>query len=356
MQIVPVLNMRETAVFHLLVYLLDRTRFEHARLQLVALSTSPEDEEYFLSSRRFWSKKELEVGENRGSSSGPISQSQRRLQTLPRWRGGRYRGSLGVALARSVSTGAVDVRTGQRRISRRIACTGRARGNVCRHGRRSHSAVYHRLRSGNRHESGDTDRTIGDGGCVGENREGELDRDRGDTRLRTTPGNADSKRNPDSAETQRLSVANHGSAALACITSADIEQLLLEVKPTNATTVVCAAVVFLLSSDDKVPADFRWPQGFAAVARRADDFLANLREKSGKVVSPFKAQVLQFVLQREDIMPMAIERQGGHTVARCVVRCGAVDVSYFLSTTADLHMSAVLTASDKYTCETFLGI
>ena len=48
-----------------------RYRYEEARSQLVSLSTSPADEEYFLRSRRFWSEKELGVAGACGEMSPP---------------------------------------------------------------------------------------------------------------------------------------------------------------------------------------------------------------------------------------------------------------------------------------------
>lgn len=108
------------------------------------------------------------------------------------------------------------------------------------------------------------------------------------------------------------------SAALACISPADIERLMAETNPANATTVVCAAVAFLLAPDDNAPEDFCWPQGFEAIARPAEMFLKRLQNNSSRVANPFKARVLRFVLQREDILPVVVEQQVGRTAARQV--------------------------------------
>lgn len=109
---------------------------------------------------------------------------------------------------------------------------------------------------------------------------------------------------------------DEGSSALACISPEDVERLLAEKRPIAGTTVVCAAVVFLLRPDDNVPEDFCWPQGFEAVARPADEFLLRLHEVGSRAVSAFKARALRFMLEREDVLPVAIESEGAHTVAR----------------------------------------
>lgn len=106
------------------------------------------------------------------------------------------------------------------------------------------------------------------------------------------------------------------SAALSCLTVDDIERLLQEEDLLPATTAVCAAIVFLLAPEGQPPEDFYWPRGFEAVALPAEDFLLKLHTVSGSAGSSSKAQILRFVLQREHIMPAAIELQGGHAVAR----------------------------------------
>lgn len=106
------------------------------------------------------------------------------------------------------------------------------------------------------------------------------------------------------------------SAALSCLTVDDIEQVLREVDPLPATVAVCAAVVFLLSPEDQPPAGFLWPQGFEAVALPVEDFLWRLHEASGGTASSTKARFLAPVLQREDLVPEEIERQGEHAIAR----------------------------------------
>lgn len=104
--------------------------------------------------------------------------------------------------------------------------------------------------------------------------------------------------------------------ALADVSPADIEQLLGETEPPPATTVVCAAMVFLLAPEGKNPEGFSWPQGFEAWARPAEAFLQRLRDASSTAVSPSKAQALRSVLQTEDLLPVALEQGSGHTVAR----------------------------------------
>lgn len=106
------------------------------------------------------------------------------------------------------------------------------------------------------------------------------------------------------------------SAALSCLTVDDIEQVLREVDPLPATVAVCAAVVFLLSPEDQPPPDFLWPGGFEAVALPVEDFLWRLHEASGGTASSTKAHFLAPVLQRGDLLPEVIEREGGHAVAR----------------------------------------
>lgn len=106
------------------------------------------------------------------------------------------------------------------------------------------------------------------------------------------------------------------SAALSCLAADDVERLLEDENPVPATTVVCAAIVFLLAPDNQVPEDFCWPRGFEVVARPADEFLRRLNDISGTTVSSFKARVLRFLLQKEEVLPAVIELQGGHAVAR----------------------------------------
>lgn len=291
------------------VSILGQNRFEEARLQLIALSTSPADEEYFLSSRRFWSKEELEVVENGGSGRGPTSPARRRPKTLPTWKTSRRLHNSGVALVHSSSIATIDSRTMQRGTrSRRMSTAERGSGIFYQDSGGSHPPVQslefpsqsrrlQGLSSGVRHkDSGPKDRA--------------KHRNCGYVRLRVTRGCVQPGRKIDTE------VTRHPSAALACITPDDIERLLLEVKPVNATTVVCAIVMSLLAPDDNVPENVCWPQGFEAMARDAVAFLSRLHETSGRAVNPFKARALRFVLQREDILPMVIEQQGAHTVAR----------------------------------------
>lgn len=104
-------------------------------------------------------------------------------------------------------------------------------------------------------------------------------------------------------------------SSLASLTAQDIQSLLEEKTPIPAAAVVCAAVAFLLSPDEKLPDDFHWPQGFEAVALPVEDFLDKLHEASRGAVSPLKARALKCIMQREEVLPMVIERQGKHAVA-----------------------------------------
>lgn len=105
------------------------------------------------------------------------------------------------------------------------------------------------------------------------------------------------------------------SSSLAGLTVQDIQSLLEEETPIPAAAVVCAAVAFLLSSDEKFPEGFHWPQGFEAVALPVNEFLDKLHDASRGEVSPFKARALKSIMQREDMLPMVIERQGQHSIA-----------------------------------------
>lgn len=236
----------------------------------MSLSTSPADEEYFLSSRRFWNKEELtEIG-TFGSQSPP----PRRPPALP-GRSGR-RSNAAPTLGRSSSSGVLEP-------------GGTQRGKMGYKG-----WVGRPTNSGGRARPGGSD---GGGGT-------------------TSGANSD----PEHCDTQPEEGGGQWiegqSAALSCLSAADVERLLENENPPPATTVVCAAIVFLLAPDNQLPEDFCWPRGFETVARPAEEFLRRLNDVSGTTVSSFKARVLRVLLQKEEFLPAAIERQGGHAVAR----------------------------------------
>lgn len=298
------------------VILLDQNRFEEARLQLVALSTSPADEEYFLSSRRFWTREELDLVENGGSFSGQTSPVRRRPKAVSGWKNSTRIYSSGVPLLHSNSIPTLDSRTILRGTKSGRISTPERGGRISFEDSGTSYPPVHYLDppSHSRHVQGlrsDVRHTDSRGNDKAENR------NCGDGRSCSTRRTVQPGRKMGSKGQQRLSFTLHSSAALACITVDDIERLLQDDKPLDATTVVCAIVMSLIAPNHRVPEIVRWPPGFKAMAHDAGAFLTRLHDMSGRVVSPFKAQALRFVLQREDILPMVIEKQGGHTVARC---------------------------------------
>eukprot|EP00752_Nemacystus_decipiens_P009179 g8200.t1 len=270
------------------------TWYEEARSQLVSLSTSPADEEYFLRSRRFWSKEEL--GDTGGGCSPPPPHRRHPAGTLTR---GVKRSAFAAGAA----------------VSGREATDGAQFGGTERlsDGEGSERADLFSERPANRHQRGlppprRTRRPMGP--CVTEGQE-----------IRTAGGSArqaqrgDDERGDADVWSRPDRFGGGSSAALSCLTVDDIEQVLREVDPLPATVAVCAAVVFLLSPEDQPPADFLWPQGFEAVALPVEDFLWRLHEASGGTASSTKARFLVPVLQREHLIPEEIERHGGHAVA-----------------------------------------
>lgn len=260
-----------------------RSRYEEARSQLVSLSTSPADEEYFLRSRRFWSKEEL--GDT-GNGCSPPPPHRRQPGTLTRG-GGKHS-----ALATDAAVTGREATDGEGSdradlFSERLPSSCHQKGlPPPRRARRSHGAPR---------SNGQETPTAG--GSARQTQGGDGER-----------GGADVWSRPD-----RFGGGN--SAALSCLTVDDVEQVLREVDPLPATVAVCAAVVFLLSPEDQPPADFLWPQGFEAVALPVEDFLWRLHEASGTTASSTKARFLQPVLQREHLLPEVIELQGAHAVA-----------------------------------------
>lgn len=243
----------------------------------MSLSTSPADEEYFLSSRRFWNKEEL----SEAGTFGPQSSPPRRPLAIP-GRGGR-RSNAAPTLGRSSSSGVFEQGGTQRGKTGYKGWVGRS------------------TNSGGRARAGDGEGAGGDGGGGGGLTSG----------ANSDPEHWDSR--PEEWGGQWI---EGQSAALSCLSAADVERLLENESPLPATTVVCAAIVFLLAPDNQLPQDFCWPRGFETVARPTDEFLRRLNEVSGTTVSSFKARVLRVLLQKEEFLPAAIERQGGHAVAR----------------------------------------
>lgn len=284
-----------------------RSRYEEARSQLVSLSTSPADEEYFLSSRRFWSKEEL--GDTRGGSSPPPPH-RRPPGTTARGGGGGGSKRLASTAGFAVSgRGDVDSGGAQRGGRERHGDGGGGGGGdnaggvppnpqhrgppPPRQARRPRGLGTDEQEAGHAAGSAGSARWQGQDGGDATGRGGEVD-------VWSRPDR----------------VGGGSSAALSCLTVDGVEQVLREIDPLPATVAVCAAVVFLLAPEDQPPADFLWPQGFEAVAVPAEDFLLRLREASGRTASSHKAQFLVPVLQREELIPEVIERQGGHAVAR----------------------------------------
>lgn len=297
----------------------DLLRYEEARSQLVSLSTSLADEEYFLSSRRFWSKEELR---NTGGCGPQVSSSLSRRRP-PILRRGKRTAFAAASQGRSGFDGGLEQETALRRD--KGGCLGRAhrsrrhptggRGYLFRGdgvGMQQHGVELFGQGLMNRQEDfpRQTRRLQGLGtgviGKVGVAQEGEGVHGSKEHGIREGPDECG----------ENIQWGSGKSAALSCLTAHDIEQLLREENPLPVTTAVCAAIVFLLAPDDRVPENFCWPQGFEAVAMPAADFLWRLHKSSALTASPFKARVLKLVLQREDTMPVAIERQGAHAVAR----------------------------------------
>lgn len=274
------------------IYDYTRSRYEEARSQLVSLSTSPADEEYFLSSRRFWSKEEL--GDT-GSGSSPPPPHRRPPGTLTRG-GKRSAFTVAAASGRRGSDGS------QRSMTERLP-DGRGDERVDLFGKRLPSRQQRELppahqsrRLQDLRADGQAGRTAAGG--APQNQGGDYEQE----------GGADVWSRPDR-------FGGGSSAALSCLTVDDIEQILRTVDPLPATVAVCAAVVFLLAPEDQPPVDFLWPQGFDAVALPAEDFLWRLHETSGSTASSAKARFLAPVLQREYLLPEEIERDAGHAVA-----------------------------------------
>ncbi|CAB1117685.1 unnamed protein product [Ectocarpus sp. CCAP 1310/34] len=272
------------------------TWYEQARSQLVSLSSSPADEEYFLSSRRFWSKEEL--GDSMGGSSPPALH-RKPPGTIAR--GGKRSGYTMSAAAASGRGGGSEA--GQRDATGRLSNDGTYGDNG--------GADLFGERPQNHHQRGfppPRQQTRSTQGVPAHGQEGGQFKAGGGGGHSSERGGADVWSRPD-----RFGDGN--SAALSCLTVDDIEQILRELNPLPATVAVCAAVVFLLGPEDQLPSDFLWPQGFEAVALPAEDFLRRLHETSGQRASSSKAQFLAPVLQREHLLPEVIERQGGHAVA-----------------------------------------
>ncbi|CAM9724568.1 unnamed protein product [Ectocarpus sp. 6 AP-2014] len=270
--------------------------WQQARSQLVSLSSSPADEEYFLSSRRFWSKEEL--GDSMGGSSPPAPH-RRPPGTIAR--GGKRSGCSTSAAAASRRGGGAEA--GQRDATGRFSNDGTCGDNG--------GADLFGERPQNHQQRGfppTRQQTRISQGVPADGQEGVQFKAGGGGGHSSERGGADVWSRPD-----RFGGGN--SAALSCLTVDDIEQILRELDPLPATVAVCAAVVFLLGPEDQLPSDFLWPQGFEAVALPAEDFLRRLHETSGQRASSSKAQFLAPVLQREHLLPEAIERQGGHAVA-----------------------------------------
>ncbi|CAM9898844.1 unnamed protein product, partial [Ectocarpus sp. 13 AM-2016] len=272
------------------------TWYEQARSQLVSLSSSPADEEYFLSSRRFWSKEEL--GDSIGGSSTPAPH-RRPPGTIAR--GGKRSGYTTSAPAASGRGG--DAQAGQG------DATGRS-SNDGTDGDNGGTDIFGERRQNHQQRDFPPPRqqTRSSQGVSADGQEGGQFKAGGGGGHSSERGGADVWSRPD-----RFGDGN--SAALSCLTVDDIEQILREMDPLPATVAVCAAVVFLLGPEHQLPSDFLWPQGFEAVALPAEDFLRRLHETSGQRASSSKAQFLAPVLQREHLLPEVIERQGEHAVA-----------------------------------------
>lgn len=293
-------------------------RYAEARSQLVSLSTSPADEEYFLRSRRFWSEKELGVAGACGELSPP-----------PPLRRRRSLGTRGGPNADGTGTGGSEQDAPSRRSKgvyvNRLDPGGS--GQLMNGGGGGYGGSGRSLRGdgfdpqeprvdrfgpgAHNHRGGSTPRpsrhledlravSVGE---VGGSGEGALEGRDGEDR-----GHVDVWRRSDH-------FGGGNSAALSCLTADDIEQLLREQHPSPATTAVCTAILILLAPEDQPPEDFCWPQGFGSVALPAEPFLWKLYEASGSTGNPFKAHILRFVLQKEEFLPAEIERRGEHAVA-----------------------------------------
>lgn len=268
----------------------------------MCLSSSPADEEYFLSSRRFWSKEEL--GDTGGGSSPPPPH-RRPPGTLTR---GGKRSAFTAAAAASAASGRGGTDGSRRDMTERQQLDAGSDDRVDLFGKRLPNRQQQRefppacqttrLQGGLRTD-GQARRTAAGGEAPPQSQGDDCEQE----------GGADVWSRPD-----RFGGGN--SAALSCLTVDDIEQILRAVDPLPATVAVCAAVVFLLTQEDEPPVDFLWPQGFEAVALPAEDFLWRLHETSGCTASSTKAQFLAPVLQREYLLPEVIERDGEHAVAR----------------------------------------
>lgn len=272
----------------------------------MSLSSSPADEEYFLSSRRFWSKEEL--GDTGGGSSSPPPH-RRPPGTLTR--GSKRLAFTAAAAAAASASGRGGADGSRRSMTERQQSDGGSDDRVDLFGTRLPNRQQQQQREfpparqtrrlqGGFRTDGQAERTAaGGGGKAPPQSQGD------DFEIE---GGADVWSRPDQ-------FGGGNSAALSCLTVDDIEQILRAVDPLPATVAVCAAVVFLLTQEDQPPVDFLWPQGFEAVALPAEDFLWRLHETSGHTASSTKAQFLAPVLQREYLLPEVIERDGEHAVA-----------------------------------------
>lgn len=283
---------------------------------MVSLSSSAADEEYFLQSRRFWSKEELQTAGYYGAQQ-PFVPHRRPPSKL-----GRSGKCVASGLGRSSSAGFLDEQSGTRKgdyrgptdpawsktevgVGRRGSLVKEpvndplVRAAVTRHGGGLSSHDSKRLQDLRAGILGRTEKTGGEGAENGTRQ------DRGGAEVWTCSEKGDDPCRGDG-----------GSAALACLTTGDVERLLIEDDPPPATRAVCAAILFLLAPDDHIPEDTRWPQGFEGVAIPAENFLRRLGDVSGRTATSLKARMLKFGLQRDDMLPTLMEQQGAHAVAR----------------------------------------
>lgn len=308
---------------------LRQSRYEEARLQLVSLSTSPEDEEYFLGSRRFWSKEELGAHNTLPLAPQLTGESSRLQRMSPAGRHqSRSMNSLGEWTIQDTPYGATGKRRQRKEYGSPYHDEGwRIRDPPGRKGPRSDEHlvgqdcyVYALGKSPRRRFRRDRNalvagnRGIGRMGAVAQMGGSEDDKVQGWVDGQAAEGNRP-RCGQDSLETEKSS-RREPCMALTNLVPEDINSLLCERQPLPATTIVCAAVVYLLSPDESSPQDFCWPQGFEAVARPAEKFLQTLQTLHGAMVSSSKARILKPLLQRQDVLPVVIEQHGGHTVAR----------------------------------------
>ena len=272
-------------------------RYDEARSQLLSLSRNPADEEYFLHSRRFWSKRELGDHKGVGNQSPPPSRRSLGLERSKR-----------CALGESVSEGGGI--SHEAAVCRRKSF-GRDRTRwletrpryVDIYGQDAIGTQRGSTHHGTRFRSQGADVAISRGGGI----RGREDDDRHKIKVEADVWGR--------TEGDDCDLVEGKPASLASLSAQDVQRLLKEDAPLSTTMAICAAVVFLLTPDDQAPEDFHWPQGFEAVAIPVEDFLRKLHEISGRTISSFKSRVLKFVMQRQDMLPVVIERQGRHTVA-----------------------------------------